>query len=356
MPIRVHLVRTRYRHWGARSGFHQFVKYLDSDRYEVSERAVPDSDQDFPIRHRWVAALLRSAVQAGGMRWYKLSDLNAEMLALFPAAAVRIDLLHYLDGEHSAQFLPWLLKGMGKQRPKLLATYHQPPEVLDSLIIRKVIARLDAITVVSPEQAAYFRNFLPSDRVRLIPHGVDTDFFKPAHATEPDGKLRCLTVGHYLRDFNAVRKVAQRFLNSQAIEFHVVSSEAAGLGDLPNVRIYNGIDDAGLLKLYQHSDILFLPLLQATANNALLEGIACGLPVVSSRLPSVRFYLPGEEAILIDDNDTEQFTETIADLWRHSEKRDAMRRAARRRAEALDWHRIAPDFAAAYDELTGDHN
>jgi glycosyltransferase involved in cell wall biosynthesis len=42
--------------------------------------------------------------------------------------------------------------------------------------------------------------------------------------------------------------------------------------------------------LYNDSRLLFLPLIDATANNSLLEASACGVPVITSDLPAVREY------------------------------------------------------------------
>jgi glycosyltransferase involved in cell wall biosynthesis len=36
--------------------------------------------------------------------------------------------------------------------------------------------------------------------------------------------------------------------------------------------------------LYQHASLLFLPLIEATANNAVVESFACGLAVISSAI------------------------------------------------------------------------
>jgi glycosyltransferase involved in cell wall biosynthesis len=141
------------------------------------------------------------------------------------------------------------------------------------------------------------------------------------------------------------------------IEFHVVISKRTGPGltgleDLTNVTLYRDhLDDAEFLEQYQQSDILFLPLLQCTANNALLEGIACGLPVVSTCLPSMKAYLPGKEAILIKDNDPKQFVDAILHLVRNPTDRRNMARAARKRAEELNWRNIAPQYEAIYSKL-----
>jgi glycosyltransferase involved in cell wall biosynthesis len=133
-----------------------------------------------------------------------------------------------------------------------------------------------------------------------------------------------------------------------------VSSQAREVEGLPNVTLYRGIDDDTLLKLYQQSDILFLPLVQSTANNALLEGIACGLPVVSTYLPSVKAYVPGREAILIKDNDPKQFVDAILHLAHNPSDRKIMGQEARKRAEELDWRTIAPQYEGIYSGLTKD--
>ncbi len=352
MIMHIYLIHTRYPHWCAHSGINQFLKYIDTINYKIKVKQIPDNDEDFPVQNRLIRKYLRNTIQKRGMQWYKLSDLTAEIKALYHCYFKRTDIVHYLDGEHSAQFLPQLLKRLHKIRPRIVVTYHQPPEILDSLIIKDVVRKLDCITVVSPEQASYFKEFIDPDKIHLILHGVDTDYFKPGDTPRRNGKFQCITVGHYLRDFKALRKVAERLSSYRNIEFHVVSSQATEIEDLQNVTIYSGIDDDMLLKLYQQSDILFLPLLQSTANNALLEGIACGLPVVSTYLPSVATYVPGKEALLVRNNDPKQLADAILHLVLNPQDRKKMALEARKRTEELDWRNIAPQYEAVYSKLT----
>ena len=351
-------------------------------------QVVPDSDEDFSIQNNTLRNSVRRLVQEHGMQWYKLSDLMVEMrtmrqcwpgwepLQLHGAGEPRfgermqlavlvpmivhedsvptkkIDVIHYLDGEHSAQFLPKLFPRQDKRRPKIIATYHQHPEVLQSLVEKEVIANLDCVTLVSPEQIPFFEAFLPMDKIRVILHGIDTHYFRPATRPKDNGTFRCITVGHYLRDYGVVREVAERLKDDSNIEFDIVSARTTGVEDLPNVRVYKDIDDARLLSLYQQADILFLPLLQCTANNALLEGMACGLPVVSSDLLSVKSYVPSKHTILIKDNDSKQFVDAILHLVQDKHERHAMAIAARKRAEELDWRNVVMQYEDLYSTVS----
>jgi glycosyltransferase involved in cell wall biosynthesis len=355
MVKKIHIIRTRYPHWGAHSGINQFVRFIDQSNYQVAVQSASDGDDDFPIKNSAVRGGIRRLVQRRGMSWYKLSDLTAEIKALGQCLRHGVDLVHYLDGEHSAQYLPRLLRRAGKRRVKSVASFHQPADMLDSLVIKDVISELDQVILVSPEQADYFEPILGHERIRVILHGIDTDYFKPGERPGGVDKFKCITVGHYLRDFKAVREVAERLGDNRDIEFHVVTSSATGLEGMANVIIHKNVDDATLLKLYQESDALFLPLLSATANNALLEGIACGLPVISTSLPSVKAYLPGSEAMLIEDNDPEELEEAVLYLFHNPEEAARMAGRARRRAEELSWQNIAPQYEAIYSQLTNEN-
>lgn len=349
---RVVIIRTWYPHWGNYTGANQFLRHINNDKYSVQMHIAQENDNDFPVRNGAVRRWFRRKIQRPDMPWYNLSDLTAEIKTLRYYCYERADIIHFLDGEHSAQFLPRLCKLPRKIRPKMVVTYHQPVEVLDLVIRKDNIARLDCITVVSPEQEAFFRTLTQDDKIHLILHGIDTNYFKPANRTTNDGKFKCIAAGHNYRDYSTVRDVAATLSRERNIEFHIVSPRPTGLEDLPNVVLYKGIDDAQLLNLYQQSDLLFLPLLKATANNTLLEGAACGLPVLSTSLPSVKTYLPGNEAVLVKDNDPQEFAEAILHLAANPQLRKTMSTCARKRAEELDWRNISPQYEEIYSKLS----
>ncbi len=355
MPIRIRFLHTRYPHWCSRSGFTQIVRYLDGRRFRSVLDGASDSDDDLPVWLSPVRSRLRAMIRRGGMPWYKLSDLMAELRALPGSVGGRYHIVHFLDGEHSGQYLPRLLRRMRLSRPRTVASFHQPQHLQRTLINPDVACWFDHVTVLSPSQVPFFLEFLPPNRVHLLPHGIDIDFFHLPSVSRANGRrIRCITVGHWLRDWDALRRIAETFRTDRDVSFDVVTGGDTGLEGLPNVTHHRSIPDATLAELYRRADVLLLPLTECTANNALLEGIASGLPVVSSDLPGVRFYLSGSESLLASPGDVEGLVGALRKLQSEPELRLEMGRCARIRAEELAWSEVVNGFAELYEAIVAE--
>ncbi len=345
MPTRIRFEHTRYPHWGQRSGYVQFVRQLDPQHYRVDLHAASDSDADIA---RWLVPFrpwLRRLIRRGRTPWYKLSDLSAEIEALKACLAGQVDIVHFLDGEHSGRFLPRLIRMARLSAVRTIATFHQPPEVARNVVDGSLLRWLDGIVLVSPSQLPFFRQYVPDDRLHVILHGVDADFFRPAPTPNATDRIRCVTAGHWMRDWDAFRSVARAI---GEITFDVVSSRDIDFEGLPNVVVHSGVSDDRLAQLYRSADILFLPLIESTANNALLEGIASGLPVVATDLEATRAYLPRSEGIFVAENRIDGFVGALRLLQRDVELRHEMGRRARTRAEELAWPRMVRQYERLY--------
>jgi glycosyltransferase involved in cell wall biosynthesis len=269
---------------------------------------------------------------------------------LYPWLSGSIDVLHYLDGEHSARILPSVRRSL-RLRSRSIATFHQPLSVLPRVVPARLVRSVDHVTLMSASQREYFSALISGERVSVIHHGVDTTFFAPRRLPRDTGPFRCLTVGAYLRDWTLLRAVAEVFARED-IQFHVLSAEAPHFEGLPNVFVHRGITDSGLRGHYQSADLLVLPLLDATANNALLEGMACGLPVIASDLPAVREYAP-EQAALLVRHEADHFIAAIALLAGDDVKRANMAQAARASAESFAWPLVARRYESLYERVAG---
>ena len=353
-PLNVQFFHTRRSHFGAHSGVHQFISHLDTSKVLPFVRSVSDSDDDMPahgLRKRpAVRRAIRELVQCRGQIWYKLSDLQAEGDAFGRWARGGLDVLHFIDAEHTAQFLPWLASSF-RSRGGTVGTYHQPARILASVVPASVPRHLDRVVLVSSSQRAFFEGHTPPERLCVVPHGVDVDFFRPRpDAPRAHDGVRCLTTGSYFRDWALLARVANGLRHADNMTFDVVSSSAPVFPALPSVTVHRQIDDEALRRLYQEADLLLLPLVDATANNALLEGMASGLPVVATDLVAVREYAAPLGGVYVP-HDADAFIAAIASLASKPEARQRMGVSSRQRAETFAWPLIARMYEQLYAQI-----
>ena len=346
-PIRIRFQHTSYPHWGGHSGYALFVRQLDPHRFHSTVHASSDRDVDLPRWLKPAKPVLKRLVARADMPWYKLDDLHAEMNAIAAGMTGRFDVIHFLDGEHSGRYLPGFLKKAGRARIKTVATFHQPSELAKDLLHAQSLRWFDHVVLVSPSQLSFFREHVDEDRLSVILHGVDTDFFSPISRSDDVDRLRCITVGHWLRDWETFGAVARAMPD---VRFDVVANRDLAVKDLPNVHVHRSVDDLELLSLYRAAHVLFLPLQQSTANNALLEGMASGLAVVATDLEAVRAYVPDGGGLLLPGR-ADDFIHAIRSLQRDPALRESLRHKARMRAEALSWRHLAPCYEALYSKI-----
>jgi len=165
---------------------------------------------------------------------------------------------------------------------KIVATFHLPPETYEKLDekLKEKHLEVDHAIVLSEELKNFWIQKLGAEKVTFIPHGIDTDYFKPGTISARQNRI--ILVGNWLRNFELAAKVFKLLHEKRPdIELTVVSlpTNRSFFTDLPFVRFISGISDDELLEFYQTSKILFLPLKAFAANNAILEAAACGCEI-----------------------------------------------------------------------------
>lgn len=327
------------------SGYDRLAHYLNCSVIE------PGTEWNFT--RRAAARLFRYLIRRSGSTWYHRDSFLVELRAAYEWLSVRNQVFHFLYGENCYRYLG-TLKTLGRKN-RIVCTYHTPPEVFCTKVQdRKHIRRLDAVITVSTVQNEFFSQFV-GDRVFFIPHGIDVDYFHPnPRPAVPTTGVRCLTVGSYLRDLETLARIAKLVGEyNKEIHFSVVTHPEFHhlfIG-IPNVTLHTGLSDEKLLNLYQNSDIFVLPLKNCTANNGLLEAMACGLPIVATELQGVKDYTNAACARLAPKGDALAMAEIIAHLAKDESNRMKMRLASREKALTFRWENVAAQVKRLYENI-----
>jgi glycosyltransferase involved in cell wall biosynthesis len=90
---------------------------------------------------------------------------------------------------------------------------------------------------------------------------------------------------------------------------------------------------------------------QATANNVVLEALACGLPIVTERVGGIPEYVTAESAALVARGDDAALADAVRQLALSPAQCRTMGKAARARAEELSWPKVAARMTDIYRTL-----
>lgn len=331
-------------HHSSHSGYDQLVRYMPSTQYKTGKI--------FRILQRRKAEKFKM-FRAIHPNWYNFDNFCLEMELSARMNLVNGTIFHFLYGENNFRYLgavPF------RRNNRVVVSFHQPTDIfLDVIPDVRRVARADAVVVVGGSQYDFFRGCTRRDNVFVVPHGVDTEYFTPAAPRPKDGPLRCVTVGWWLRDVEMIKQIISTVgqIQNVNVEFHIVTFEWCQefYRGLPGVHLYSGIPDDDLRALYRSSDLLLLPLKACTANNAVLEAMACGLPVLGTYVGSMGDYVKEDNAVLSLPGNPDPLIDAILDFARNPERLSPMGEASRRRAETFSWHAVADQMLECYKKI-----
>jgi glycosyltransferase involved in cell wall biosynthesis len=343
---KVHLITMRMKGHAGPSGYDRLTDFLDATVIAPAPK--------LSIFSRVVAKILSRLIINSGVLWYHEREFICEMRAALYWLGTTGSLFHFVYGENSFRYLPAIKRLFPKN--KIICTFHTPAERFDSLVTNKDYLRaIDAVVVVSNSQKIYFSNILDHDKIHFIPHGIDIEAFSPGPKRRvSNGKYHCIFVGKHLRDVDCMIKIVSEAENRcPRAHFHLISNEdtLSLFEGRDNISTYQNVSDEKLLSLYQSADVLTLPLLESTANNTILEAIACGLPVITTDLIGTRDYLNENCAMFSPNGDAHAFVSQIEYMMNHPDRRDQMAKACRKRAQELSWMTVAGQLEYLYRKI-----
>jgi glycosyltransferase involved in cell wall biosynthesis len=327
-----------------RSGYHILADYLDAPSV-VTQRADPSGG----------AALLGTRVlrRASLSRWFTGGSAKMELNVWSQCRAGFAGPIHMLWCDRDIGFLDLLVD---HSKNPLIGTFHHPPNQLDQIIrYKNRLRKFRAIILMSESQRTWFLDQgVQDNRIHVIPHGVDTQFYVPSHLdVRPSPVFRVLAVGSTGRDFPRLLETALHFGGRKNIHFEILgpASKKSAFDNLENVTYLNGVSDAQLLSSYQNASCLLHLTTEATANNVLLEALACGLPVIASRVGGVPEYLDFSCGLLVEPASTSSCIQALESWVSNPTNLTGKRYAARAHAESLSWSGIAILTKAIYQNL-----
>ncbi|MFZ5624196.1 MAG: N-acetyl-alpha-D-glucosaminyl L-malate synthase BshA [Gemmatimonadota bacterium] len=335
---------------------------------------------DSPFRLRGYAERVYFHEVDTRMGRYPLFDHFPYTLALASkqhevAVRERLDILHvhYAIPHATTAYLAREMLG-GELPLKVITTLHGTDITLVGqeanfyAITKFSIEQSDMVTAVSDylRDETYRAFGCVNCDIRVIPNFVNLGEYHPSdHPTRlaPPGHKLITHVSNF-REVKRVKDVVRIFARihralpatlimvGDGPEREDAESEARELGIAESVRFLGRLDTVA--PLLQASDLFLLPSQMESFGLAALEAMACGSPVVATRvggLPEV--IQDGVDGILEPPGSVEAMGRRAVELLRDPERHAAMRRAAVEKASRYAADAIVPMYERLYREAAG---
>mgnify|MGYP000117788872 CR=1 FL=1 len=221
--------------------------------------------------------------------------------------------------------------------------FQEPIPRTDALEIRMEAQTLASAAVITSPSRAVADYIARTCRVtrptQIIPYPIDTEQFKPR------GELKkakmVLFVGRIEKRkgadalMRAIPNIVSRIPDAQFLFVGRMSDELADLAAAmpPQVKFLGVKPRAELVALYQQASVIVIPSLWDNSPNVIYEAMACGVPVVASRVGGIpELVEDGVTGLLVPPRDVNALARAVGDLLDNTATRTNMSHRARERA------------------------
>ena len=228
---------------------------------------------------------------------------------------------------------------------------------------RKRLAGINGVVSVSSENKRILvaNNIVAEQKIAVFPNAVNgIDFYKRDRAmlrekyAMPKDAFIVAFVGRFLPVKGPDRlSAALNELNRKSVYSFFIGSGSLS-PTCENILFQGTLPHDQLGEYLSMADIFVLPTLAEGCCNAIVEAMACGLPIISSNLPFNDDILNESNSIRIDSNDIQAITTAIQTLYDNEKLREKLSAGALETASKLKIDNRARGILAFLDKNLGD--
>jgi glycosyltransferase involved in cell wall biosynthesis len=261
----------------------------------------------------------------------------------------------------TANKLPYIISLRGSDVPGLHARLKLDYKIFGP-IIKAVWKKAIALIACSEGLKSRALRFLPSVSIDVIPNGVELDRFRPTETSKRTDTFQLLTVGR----LSVTKRVellidAVEMLHKDGNKVHFTIVGGGGMEqELRNIvsernlsdiiEITGHISSEKMPQVYCQNDIFISATMQEGMSNAMLEAMASGLPIITTRCEGLE-ELIAENGIIVEHPGHKDIAAAIRLLSRDWQTYSSFSAASRKRAALFTWSSVASQYVEQYEKI-----
>ncbi len=261
----------------------------------------------------------------------------------------------------TADKLPYIISLRGSDVPGYNVRLGIDYKLLAGLF-RKIWRGASAVVANSDGLRNLASQFMPELEIEIIVNGIDCDNFYLRENKEIEKPVRLLTVCRLISRKRIDMLIEAVSLVNKAgvdVELNVAGEGnlmdmlkelAINLGVSAKVNFMGRIPAEKISEVYQQNDLFVMSSAHEGMSNAMLEAMASGLPIVTTRCEGLDELIVGN-GIIVEQDSSESIAEGInkvisdRDIWRQ------MCVAARKQAQKFTWSSVAEAYLGLYERV-----
>ena len=262
---------------------------------------------------------------------------------------------------------------LAKLKMQARAGEKEPP--LRAQVEKELMASAQLIIASSPHEREAIGHLYdtPEGHIKVVPCGVDLSLFRPLDIQEArrrlglNGENVIIYVGRIepIKGLDLLLQSAALMEAKESLKLLVIGGDTTREGEvkrlkelakelgIESIMEFVGVVDQELLPIYYNAaDVCAVPSYYESFGLVALEALACGTPVVASRvggLPAVVKH--GRTGYLMPWRCPEPFADSMEVILSSKGLQKSMGLAARRQAEGMGWEMVAEETCRLYNSL-----
>jgi glycosyltransferase involved in cell wall biosynthesis len=276
-------------------------------------------------------------------------------------ASSDVNSVHFVHRSH-AQYEPTLQQAI--RSPYRL--YQRCYTIINTFMERRSFRQARFVVAVSDRvRNDLFKLGVSAQRIKVIYNGVDLAEFVPGDENRATlGLPKDVVLAIFVGDIKNTRKnldtVLQALVRCDGVHLAVLAdiagsdaaARAAQLGIADRVHFLGERQDVAAIM--RSADMMVFPSRYEPFGMVVLEAMASGLAVITSRAAGVSEIIePGSGILLDDPNDVGELTAAIKSLVKDPALRQRLAKSGRSIAERYSWQSMAERYLECYESLAG---
>ncbi|MBA7562402.1 D-inositol-3-phosphate glycosyltransferase [subsurface metagenome] len=278
------------------------------------------------------------------------------------------DLIHAFFGfptgwlcYRTAKKLPYIISLRGSDVPGYNVRLGPDYKIMAGLF-RRIWSSASAVVANSKGLKELAAEFMPNLEIGIIHNGIDTEKYHPRQTEKLSEPIQMLTVCRLIsrkRIDMLIKVVACARAADMNVQLNIAGDGnlmgqlqklAEELNVADRINFMGRIPAEQLPDVYHDNDIFVMSSAHEGMSNAMLEAMASGLPIITTRCEGVEELIT-DNGIVVEEAKDESIAKAIKKLTDERETYMQMSIAARKRAQQFSWKSTAEQYLNCYRQI-----